>query len=66
MMRSWEEEVKFIFPNTEEEYLYEVAVPGARDNEEANVEDGYHTMKRYDLLLEHSALYITDRRIQIQ
>jgi hypothetical protein len=50
MMRSWEKEVKFIFPNKEEEYVYEVAVPGIRDNEEVKVEDGYHSMQRYDLL----------------
>ncbi|KAF8542373.1 hypothetical protein BDD12DRAFT_876723 [Trichophaea hybrida] len=45
MMRTWVKEIKFIFGNVGDEYIYEVAVPGISDNEKANVEDGYHTIQ---------------------
>jgi hypothetical protein len=47
MMRSWEEKLKFAFGKSGyAQHGYEVEVPGVHDNEEANVEDGYHTIKR--------------------
>jgi hypothetical protein len=55
MMKSWEETIKFTFGNSinaEEEYF--VAVPGIPDNEEANVEDGFHTMQKQVLILSRS------------
>jgi hypothetical protein len=49
MMRTWEEKIKFTFgSNTElEDDGYEVNVPGIPDNDETNVEDGFHTMQKY-------------------
>ncbi|KAF8247380.1 actin-like ATPase domain-containing protein [Wilcoxina mikolae CBS 423.85] len=47
MMRTWEEKVKFTFGNSEdaEDDGYEVNVPGVPDNDETNVEDGFHSMQ---------------------
>ncbi|KAF8244868.1 hypothetical protein K440DRAFT_646743 [Wilcoxina mikolae CBS 423.85] len=49
MMKSWEETVKFTFGNLDAEHEYYVNVPGIRDNEEANVQDGCHTMQSDDV-----------------
>ncbi|KAF8245501.1 actin-like ATPase domain-containing protein [Wilcoxina mikolae CBS 423.85] len=46
MMQSWEESVKFAFGNMTEEDEYYVNVPGMRDDEDNNIEDGCHTMER--------------------
>jgi len=47
MMRSWEEKIKNAFGKSGyAQHEYEVDVSGVHDNVEANVEDGYHTMKR--------------------
>ncbi|KAF8536961.1 hypothetical protein BDD12DRAFT_848723 [Trichophaea hybrida] len=49
MMQSWEENVKFRFDYGSAEDEYYVNVPGIRDNEEASVEDGCHTMQSDDV-----------------
>jgi hypothetical protein len=48
MMRTWEEKVKFTFggnADTEDDG-YDVYVPGVPDNDETNVEEGFHTMQK--------------------
>jgi hypothetical protein len=50
MTQAWEESVKFTFGHTSEDEYY-VNVPGLRDDEDCNIEDGCHTMERYNLPL---------------
>ncbi|KAF8245037.1 actin-like ATPase domain-containing protein [Wilcoxina mikolae CBS 423.85] len=50
MMRTWEEKVKFTFGNTTDpEAVYEVNVPGVPDNDDTNIEDGFHFMTSDDV-----------------
>jgi len=44
MMKSWEESVKFAFHCGDDDYF--VNMPGIRDNEDINIEDGCYTIKR--------------------
>lgn len=46
-MRTWEEKVKFKFGNSTGRDCYEVSVHGVPDNDETNVEDGFHTMETF-------------------
>jgi len=48
-MRTWEEKVKFRFGNVDfddEEDGWEVSVQGVPDDDETNVYDNFHTMKK--------------------
>jgi hypothetical protein len=53
MIQAWEESVKFTFGNTSEDEYF-VNVPGLHDDEDCNIEDGCHTMERYNLSLPKS------------
>lgn len=48
MEKSWQEEVKFKFTSSAQSrnMIYEVAVPGLADDEDLDIEEGYHTMQR--------------------
>lgn len=47
MMKSWEQNVKFLFGNTVGIEGFEVSVPGVGDDEDKNIEDGFHTMQGF-------------------
>lgn len=50
ILRSWIEDVKFRFGNTEDEN-FEINVPTFPNNSEKAVEDGFHKITRYVALL---------------
>lgn len=49
MLRTWEQDVKFMFGSDEGEYGYDIAVQKFEDDESRNVRDEFHTMKREDV-----------------
>lgn len=48
MMRTWEEKVKYKFGNSSD-YDYDISVMGIPDDDDTNVEDGFHTIYREDV-----------------